>query len=1021
MEYIGSNKAKYTLENTPFKKGGEGSVYNIVGKPDCVAKIYHGNVITAELESKIKYITNNPPSKTILDQIAWPLDYLRNANGQFVGFVMPKLKIDAELGELYKYPPKKIKLTNEQKLVVAINICRVISEVHKAGYVFGDFNPCNIGVNLTTGNVAFLDTDSYHIYDKNTQHTYRCSVCLPGYVAPELIKRCKGTDFKSAPLPTFTQESDRFALAIHIFKLLFNGYTPFNGIPENITSSQASPGQGNEAIEKDNYCFKPGNKPMSASVPPMDSFPPEICDLFSRAFIVGRYNATLRPTAEEWDKALCDYRNNLVVCAKNPLHSYYKDLQDCPYCQAELNYNLTLSGKKVYGNTSSGSVSQLNFSNPVAVPVSSMSSNKTSSRGSSGVSSKASTTLTGAINQGKNNQKQTGFRKKFKRFVIAMLCILIVGSGVAGGLYYKNGIDNANATAELIEYLPNEIYDYEHYDDLINDAYSAYLNLADWQKDKVSNKDKLLAIVPAYNEYKVGNLRTEMQKVTVDSVKTTTALADTVNLYNALKPDQKTLLIGDEIHTLDNYVKVNNVIKGLNDINDDLVNRYGEVKDVQKIYYSIDPQFTNLVYNYGLVEEFDDKLAFLNLFAFEQNEVGTYSIKVKDPTSLSGKVELPAKYDGQDVVSIPEGAFENCKNVTSFVVPDTITEIGKGAFKGCSRLEEMSLPFTGRSEGARVYEAVFGFVFGYTDVESSGQKGDKGEDFVDKTTGNVDGAIWQYSCYNGDSYWGGYLLKSYYYNIPSSLRKVTITKQTEVKTAAFNGCKNITEVKYTQGLTGIGVASFLNCENLELFNSDKKGTVDLSGDYLAINTHAFKNCLSIKEVKIPSGVVTVADYCFENMPITKIVIPETVESIGRGAFYGCNKLEEITLPFTGNREAASGYNAVLGFIFHYTEVESSGQKGDKGTSFQNKTTGDVDGAIWQYSCYNGDSYWGGYLLKSYYYHIPSSLKKVTITKQTEVKTAAFNGCNMLTSITFTQGIQKQGECAFQNCTATVIG
>ena len=451
MEYIGSNNAKYTLENTPFKKGGEGSVYNIVGKPNCVAKIYHGSVITAELESKIKYITNNPPSKTILDQIAWPLDYLRNANGQFVGFVMPKLKIDAELGELYKYPPKKIKLTNEQKLVVAINICRVISEVHKAGYVFGDFNPCNIGVNLTTGNVAFLDTDSYHIYDKNTQHTYRCSVCLPGYVAPELIKRCKGTDFKSAPLPTFTQESDRFALAIHIFKLLFNGYTPFNGIPENITSSQASPGQGNEAIEKDNYCFKPGNKPMSASVPPMDSFPPEICDLFSRAFIVGRYNATLRPTAEEWDKALCDYRNNLVVCAKNPLHAYYKDLQDCPYCQAELNYNLTLSGKKVYGNTSSGSVSQLNFSNPVAVPVSSTSSNRTSSRGSVNTSSKASITLTGAINQGKSNQKQIGFRKKLKIGFVLSLIVLFLLSVLFASIFvivpsvkYNNAIEYMN-------------------------------------------------------------------------------------------------------------------------------------------------------------------------------------------------------------------------------------------------------------------------------------------------------------------------------------------------------------------------------------------------------------------------------------------------------------------------------------------------------------------------------------------------------------------------------------------------
>ena len=55
MDYFGQ-KTKYTLEVTPFKKGGEGSVYNIVGKSDAVAKIYHSGVVTAELEAKIKEI-----------------------------------------------------------------------------------------------------------------------------------------------------------------------------------------------------------------------------------------------------------------------------------------------------------------------------------------------------------------------------------------------------------------------------------------------------------------------------------------------------------------------------------------------------------------------------------------------------------------------------------------------------------------------------------------------------------------------------------------------------------------------------------------------------------------------------------------------------------------------------------------------------------------------------------------------------------------------------------------------------
>ena len=58
------------------------------------------------------------------------------------------------------------------------------------------------------------------------------------------------------PLPTFSVDTDRFALAIHIFKLLMNGYSPFNGIDSKLTVSQASPGLGDVAVDRDNYCFK---------------------------------------------------------------------------------------------------------------------------------------------------------------------------------------------------------------------------------------------------------------------------------------------------------------------------------------------------------------------------------------------------------------------------------------------------------------------------------------------------------------------------------------------------------------------------------------------------------------------------------------------------------------------------------------------------------------------------------------------------------------------------------------------
>ncbi len=365
MEYSGSF-GTYQLSSQPMKEGGEGAIYSILENENLVAKIYHQDRISEELADKILFMTKNPPDNDIMEQIAWPKDILVDNLGNFVGFIMPKLSIDTDLKAIYAYPPK-IPITYQQKVIVAINICIVISAIHKAGYVFGDFNPLNIGINLTTGHVAFLDTDSYHITDRTSGKVYRCGVCLDGYVAPELIQHCKGTDFSNASLPTFTQETDRFALAIHIFKLLMNGYTPFNGIKEGDSVSQSSPGVGNLAVERDNYCFKPGNKPQSVATPDLNSMPPDIQYLFKKSFLSGAKDPAQRATADEWKQALVEYKEEeLVQCTKNSAHFYYRSNSTCPYCDADSKYQQSLQVATI---PSKSRQSQMSFSNPVNVPL----------------------------------------------------------------------------------------------------------------------------------------------------------------------------------------------------------------------------------------------------------------------------------------------------------------------------------------------------------------------------------------------------------------------------------------------------------------------------------------------------------------------------------------------------------------------------------------------------------------------------------------------------------------------------
>lgn len=341
MKCLGINGEIYSLTNI-IASGAEGHIFAIEDNDSLLAKIYHPKYVDEEKEKKIVYMISHSLNRELLAYVAWPMDALYDGSNKFIGFVMPKLTMDADLNEIYLYPPKgAAEMPYKNKLIIAINICKTVEAIHQSDYIIGDFNPKNIGVDLKTGAVAFMDTDSYHItIDEIANKAFRCKVCLNGYVAPELIERCGQNTYEKASLPTFTNETDNFALAIHIFKLLMNGYTPFNGINHTESISTGSPGVGNMAIERDNYCFKPNNKPQAVAVPPISALPNEIARLFNKAFINGRINPQERPTAFEWKEALEDYEKDLKKCSKNPNHFYKKTLRNCPLCAAEIRYKV---------------------------------------------------------------------------------------------------------------------------------------------------------------------------------------------------------------------------------------------------------------------------------------------------------------------------------------------------------------------------------------------------------------------------------------------------------------------------------------------------------------------------------------------------------------------------------------------------------------------------------------------------------------------------------------------------------
>ena len=597
-----------------------------------------------------------------------------------------------------------------------------------------------------------------------------------------------------------------------------------------------------------------------------------------------------------------------------------------------------------------------------------------------------------------DNRKKYAITATVVTIVVCLICCINFGT------YIKWGMNEVDDLALKINMMPTaDEINYSDYEYQIEEAYTLYSSFDFWQKAMLKNEDRFLNVVAGFNQYRVDNVKAAMNLITLDSVSEGDILTNAVKLYSALNEEQRALLTQEEIKLFDTFSTVSNVVDRLYEINNDIIDQYGNIDDVLNTYQTIDDNYKAYVYNYDLVPEFRERYEYFEQFLFERIEGGGYTVKAKEGVRISGTLEIPEKYKGENVTQIPDYAFKDNYSITSVIVPETVTQIGVGAFQGCSNIQEMTLPFTGKSAEAGAYEAVLGYVFGYTTYKGS-HYGNGSTDFINEVYGSANGAVWQYSCINS------YYRTSFYYYIPNTLKSVTITNQGDVKTAAFNGCENIKHIKYEQTISDIGNGAFQNCKSLQRFNSNDDGKADLSGEYTNIGSYAFKNCLLINNVSIPNGVQKIGEYAFESISATSMLVPNSINQMGLGVFYGCNKMQSLSIPFVGQSRDASAYNAVLGYIFGYTTYKGS-HYGNGSTDFINEVYGSADSAIWQYSCINS------YYRTSFYYYVPESLTSVTVTDQSVVPTAAFNGCNSINTITFTSTLNGIGTASFQNCTS----
>ena len=355
---------KYEL-GQKIKGGGEGTVYSIVGHSNLVAKVYKAERLSdsslmKQTEEKILAMLSMNFDPRIDGKliVAWPTDALYDSSGSFLGYVMPKIENMKSLiwamrpSDRNALWPKGYRWRNS--IAIAFNLSCVIEKLHASGIVVGDMNTNNILID-PTGNVTMIDAGSFNIRTKGGQ-LYKCIVGFPEVLPPEL----QGKDLTKSN-NQFSEKTDCFALAIHIFTLLNNNCHPFGCLNYNTEHASSSNPKIMDNIVKGFCPYVDGGVENTVEDSlGMSVFSNEINALFKRAF---QYDATTavkqstianRPTAKEWREALAKfYSAGFVTCSNNSLHEYSKNYNGgCPWCAIEYKKkNNTGSGTATGTNT----------------------------------------------------------------------------------------------------------------------------------------------------------------------------------------------------------------------------------------------------------------------------------------------------------------------------------------------------------------------------------------------------------------------------------------------------------------------------------------------------------------------------------------------------------------------------------------------------------------------------------------------------------------------------------------------
>lgn len=255
---------------------------------------------------------------------------------------------------------------------------------------------------------------------------------------------------------------------------------------------------------------------------------------------------------------------------------------------------------------------------------------------------------------------------------------------------------------------------------------------------------------------------------------------------------------------------------------------------------------------------------------------------------------LPSK-----LKSIGAKAFYGCSGIESVVIPETVTTIGDSAFMNCKTLGQVQMPDQTAQMGIDVFTNTPYLKQTFNDFMILGGAltkylGSNKDVVIPENVATITKNAFAESYHvetmiiaNGVKTIGEQIMgvvQNWGNHPKPKLRKLVFEDSVEsIGDNAFCDCEELEEIVFGKGLVYIGQKAFANCKKLK--------QIDLSSTKVKeVGDEAFDNCKNVKMLLLPESVETIGRGAFNGARLRTFALPKSVKKVERSAFFGTDEL-----------------------------------------------------------------------------------------------------------------------------------